>query len=69
MLQMRAFKFFSFSILCLVHLAISGQARHHFTLSPAPAPAPAPTSDGTTIDQGIACALMLVALAITYLFH
>ncbi|KAL7237331.1 hypothetical protein ACSBR2_003590 [Camellia fascicularis] len=35
----------------------------------APAPAPAPTSDGTAIDQGIAYALMLVALALTYLIH
>ncbi|XP_052207074.1 arabinogalactan protein 41-like [Diospyros lotus] len=33
------------------------------------APAPAPTSDGTTIDQGVACVLMLVALALTYLIH
>lgn len=33
------------------------------------APAPAPASDGTTIDQGIACALMLLALAVTYLVH
>ncbi|GKU96721.1 hypothetical protein SLEP1_g9925 [Rubroshorea leprosula] len=33
------------------------------------APAPAPTSDGTSIDQGIAYALMLVALALTYLIH
>ncbi|KAE8683857.1 Arabinogalactan peptide 20 [Hibiscus syriacus] len=33
------------------------------------APAPAPTSDGTSIDQGIAYVLMLVALAHTYLIH
>nr|XP_016465746.1 PREDICTED: arabinogalactan peptide 22-like [Nicotiana tabacum] len=33
------------------------------------APAPAPASDGTTIDQGIAYVLMLLALAITYLIH
>ncbi|CAL5400906.1 unnamed protein product [Camellia sinensis] len=33
------------------------------------APAPAPASDGTTIDQGIACVLMLVALILTYLIH
>ncbi|KAL9242914.1 hypothetical protein vseg_016871 [Gypsophila vaccaria] len=37
--------------------------------SDARSPAPAPTSDGTTIDQGIAYALMLVALALTYLIH
>ncbi|WOL08298.1 arabinogalactan peptide 20-like [Canna indica] len=34
-----------------------------------PAPAPAPTSDGVSIDQGIAYLLMLVALVLTYLIH
>ncbi|KAG0538750.1 hypothetical protein BDA96_03G263400 [Sorghum bicolor] len=34
----------------------------------APAPAPA-TSDGTSVDQGIAYVLMLVALVLTYLIH
>ncbi|KAK6947888.1 Arabinogalactan protein 16/20/22/41 [Dillenia turbinata] len=33
------------------------------------APAPSPTSDGTSIDQGIAYALMLLALVLTYLIH
>ncbi|GFP91941.1 arabinogalactan peptide 16 [Phtheirospermum japonicum] len=33
------------------------------------APAPAPASDGTTIDQGIAYVLMVVALVLTYLIH
>ncbi|XP_009613382.1 arabinogalactan protein 20-like [Nicotiana tabacum] len=33
------------------------------------APAPAPTSDGTSIDQGIAYVLMLAALVLTYLIH
>ncbi|KAF2313421.1 hypothetical protein GH714_010903 [Hevea brasiliensis] len=36
---------------------------------PFPAPAPAPTSDGTSIDQGVAYVLMLVALVLTYLIH
>ncbi|KMT16085.1 hypothetical protein BVRB_3g052530 [Beta vulgaris subsp. vulgaris] len=42
-----------------------------FSLAQAQAagPAPAPTSDGTSIDQGIAYVLMLVALALTYLIH
>ncbi|XP_040381366.1 arabinogalactan protein 41-like [Oryza brachyantha] len=31
--------------------------------------APAPSSDGTSIDQGIAYVLMLVALVLTYLIH
>ncbi|CAO2838682.1 unnamed protein product [Amaranthus hypochondriacus] len=35
----------------------------------AAAPSPAPTSDGTSIDQGVAYVLMLVALALTYLIH
>ncbi|XP_058096068.1 arabinogalactan protein 41-like [Magnolia sinica] len=33
------------------------------------APAPAPASDGTSIDQGVAYLLMLVALVLTYLIH
>ncbi|KAF5734208.1 arabinogalactan peptide 20-like [Tripterygium wilfordii] len=32
-------------------------------------PAPSPTSDGTSVDQGIAYVLMLVALVLTYLIH
>ncbi|RCV21770.1 hypothetical protein SEVIR_4G132300v4 [Setaria viridis] len=32
-------------------------------------PAPPPTSDGTSIDQGIAYVLMLIALVLTYLIH
>ncbi|KAL9256319.1 Arabinogalactan protein 22-like protein [Drosera capensis] len=35
----------------------------------APSPAPAPSNDGTSLDQGIAYVLMLVALALTYLIH
>ncbi|TYJ10748.1 hypothetical protein E1A91_A11G229000v1 [Gossypium mustelinum] len=31
--------------------------------------APSPTSDGTSIDQGIAYVLILVALVLTYLIH
>ncbi|KAK1419141.1 hypothetical protein QVD17_28299 [Tagetes erecta] len=33
------------------------------------APAPAPTSHGTSIDQGIAYLLMLLALVLTYIIH
>ena len=29
----------------------------------------APTSDGTSIDQGVAYVLMFLALALTYLIH
>ncbi|GLT59042.1 hypothetical protein SLA2020_318870 [Shorea laevis] len=35
----------------------------------AQSPAPAPASDGTSIDQGVAYVLMLVALVLTYLIH
>ncbi|KAI6679467.1 hypothetical protein NL676_033348 [Syzygium grande] len=38
--------------------------------SAAPSPSPkGPSSDGKAIDQGVAYILLLVALAITYLFH
>ncbi|XP_073128790.1 arabinogalactan protein 41 [Henckelia pumila] len=43
----------------------AGCAAHFQTF----APAPSPTSDGTTIDQGIAYVLMLVALVLTYIIH
>ncbi|KAL9434549.1 hypothetical protein AB3S75_029233 [Citrus x aurantiifolia] len=39
------------------------------TQTQASAPAPSPTSDGTSIDQGIAYVLMAVALVLTYLIH
>ncbi|CAL0312470.1 unnamed protein product [Lupinus luteus] len=63
---MDALRLFYFSILSLVLFAISdiGQA-HEFT----PSPSPAPSSDGSRVDRGIAYLLMLVALAITYMFH
>ncbi|KEH21189.1 putative arabinogalactan peptide, AGP [Medicago truncatula] len=33
------------------------------------APAPSPTSDGSSVDQGIAYLLMLLALVLTYIIH
>ncbi|KAL8210060.1 hypothetical protein R6Q57_006792 [Mikania cordata] len=33
------------------------------------APTPAPANDGTSIDQGIAYLLMLLALVLTYIIH
>ncbi|KAM0944486.1 putative arabinogalactan protein/22/41 [Dioscorea sansibarensis] len=47
-------------ILAIVFPAVQAQGQ---------APAPAPASDGTSIDQGIAYVLMLVALVLTYLIH
>ncbi|KAL6128611.1 hypothetical protein ACLB2K_071966 [Fragaria x ananassa] len=51
------------AVLVLLFIASASASR-----APA-APAPAPTSDGTSIDQGIAYVLMLVALVLTYLIH
>ncbi|KAL1325774.1 hypothetical protein HN51_035826 [Arachis hypogaea] len=65
---MKPFTLFSFSLLSLVLSIVSGLGQaQQFT--PSSSPAPAPSSDGTSLDQGIAYLLMLVALAITYMFH
>ncbi|KAL6124085.1 hypothetical protein ACLB2K_076600 [Fragaria x ananassa] len=58
------------AVLALLFIA-SASASRAPAASPlaAHAPAPAPTSDGTSIDQGIAYVLMLVALVLTYLIH
>ncbi|XP_073047650.1 arabinogalactan protein 41-like, partial [Primulina eburnea] len=53
------FAMFSY-VFAILLPAVQGQ---HF------APAPSPTSDGMTVDQGIACFLMLLALILTYLIH
>ncbi|CAH2044265.1 unnamed protein product [Thlaspi arvense] len=56
-----------FGVLTIVSIVLSillPMARAQST-----APALAPISDGTTIDQGIAYVLMLVALVLTYLIH
>ncbi|MCL7033280.1 hypothetical protein MKW94_005792 [Papaver nudicaule] len=57
---------FSFGVMAIVALifSIALPAVVH-----AQAPAPAPINDGTTIDQGIAYVLMLVALVLTYIIH
>ncbi|KAJ7951264.1 Arabinogalactan peptide [Quillaja saponaria] len=54
-------------ILALVFAIASPTAVEAQSLSPAPAPGP--SSDGTSIDQGIAYLLMVVALVLTYLIH
>ncbi|XP_054787925.1 arabinogalactan protein 22-like [Prosopis cineraria] len=65
---MRSLRLFAFPILSILLMAFSylGQAQAQDLAS---SPAPPPSSDGTAVDQGIAYFLMVVALAITYLFH
>ncbi|QCD92115.1 Arabinogalactan peptide [Vigna unguiculata] len=62
---MKTLNFVAFPLLTLLFIAIS----HLGHAQDLPSPAPSPTSDGTTIDQGIAYILMLVALGITYMIH
>ncbi|KAM7508588.1 hypothetical protein LguiA_019041 [Lonicera macranthoides] len=54
------------AIFAILFSIVSPHARAQ---SSAPAPAPAPTSDGTSIDQGIAYVLMVAALVLTYVIH
>ncbi|KAK9121705.1 hypothetical protein Syun_019322 [Stephania yunnanensis] len=54
--------FFVMVLLVLIFSVVAVDAQNS-------APAPAPTSDGTSVDQGIAYVLMLVALVLTYLIH
>ncbi|XP_023538848.1 arabinogalactan peptide 20-like [Cucurbita pepo subsp. pepo] len=55
-----------FTCFALIFFILSPLVHAH---SSASAPAPAPASDGTSIDQGIAYVLMLMALVLTYLIH
>ena len=52
-----------------IFYAVVFPVAHATSLAPARAPALALTSDGTAVDQGIAYALMLLALVLTYLIH
>ncbi|RZC47680.1 hypothetical protein C5167_040618 [Papaver somniferum] len=56
------------SLVGLLLLAIMNFSQVH-GITPLPAPAEGPSSDGTSLDHGIAYFLMLAALAITYLLH
>ncbi|KAK2654056.1 hypothetical protein Ddye_013912 [Dipteronia dyeriana] len=51
-----------FTIIAFIYTAVLPQGQ-------SAAPAPSPTNDGTSIDQGIAYFLMVVALVLTYLIH
>ncbi|KAH7315249.1 hypothetical protein KP509_21G041400 [Ceratopteris richardii] len=55
------FIFFIFIANCLCSSTVYAQ--------PAESPAPPPANDGVTIDLGIAYALLLTALVVTYLVH
>ncbi|XXG56123.1 hypothetical protein AAC387_Pa03g3623 [Persea americana] len=61
-MRMQAFWLMGFFLLALLYL---GSAQ---SMTPSPAP-DAPISDAKDIDQGIAYALLLIALTITYLIH
>ncbi|KAG6597108.1 Arabinogalactan peptide 20 [Cucurbita argyrosperma subsp. argyrosperma] len=53
-----------FTCFALIFFILSPLVHAHSSAS-----APAPASDGTSIDQGIAYVLMLMALVLTYLIH
>jgi len=53
-------------LLCIIYATLMSVVSSQ---SIAPALAPAPTSNGTTIDQTVACLLMLLALVLTYIIH
>ena len=64
---MNPIKFYAFPIVGLVLLALLEGSRGQ-GIAPSPAPQ-GPFSDGSTIDQGIAYVLLVLALVITYLVH
>ncbi|KAM1711900.1 hypothetical protein ACFX15_002017 [Malus domestica] len=68
MAAMNSLSFGVVAIIAILYAVVLPMA-HATRLAPARAPAPALTSDGTTIDQGIAYGLMLLALVLTYLIH
>ncbi|XP_042411164.1 arabinogalactan protein 16-like [Zingiber officinale] len=59
----------SFGLMAVIAAVAFGLALTPVVQAVSPAPAPAPTSDGVSVDQGIAYLLMLVALVLTYLIH
>ncbi|KAL9409826.1 hypothetical protein AB3S75_048117 [Citrus x aurantiifolia] len=59
----------SFNIFIIISIIYAMMTMPAVSQGQSTAASPAPTSDGTSIDQGIACVLMLVALILTYLIH
>ncbi|KAK7859418.1 hypothetical protein SO802_001008 [Lithocarpus litseifolius] len=64
---MNSMRLYALPVIGFMFLALL-RLSHAQSLAPSPAPQ-GPTSDGAAIDQGIAYFLLLLALAITYLFH
>ncbi|KAI4319980.1 hypothetical protein MLD38_033510 [Melastoma candidum] len=62
--KVSSFAAVAFLAYAIIMLPVMARAAAHSS-----APAPAPSNDGTTIDQGIAYLLMLLALVLTYLIH
>ncbi|CAA6672723.1 unnamed protein product [Spirodela intermedia] len=62
-------RFAGFHALLLVASLFSPSSSRRSLRMPPPPSARPPTSDAYAVDQGIACALMLVALLVTYLVH
>ncbi|KMT03054.1 hypothetical protein BVRB_8g196160 [Beta vulgaris subsp. vulgaris] len=60
-------RFYALPIIGILIMAILKVAQGQMMV-PSPAPLP-PSNDGAAIDQGIAYFLLLLALAVTYLFH
>ncbi|KAG9449084.1 hypothetical protein H6P81_009049 [Aristolochia fimbriata] len=61
---MDSMRIYGFLFICFFLLAILHLGNAQDMIAPSPA-----VSDSKTIDQGIAYVLLLVALAITYIFH
>ncbi|KMT03050.1 hypothetical protein BVRB_8g196120 [Beta vulgaris subsp. vulgaris] len=59
-------RFYALPIIGILIMAIFKVAQGQMMV---PSPAPLPPNDGAAIDQGIAYVLLLLALAVTYLFH
>ncbi|TKY60700.1 Arabinogalactan peptide 16 [Spatholobus suberectus] len=60
---------FGFGVVAMVATLIIALFMPAAVHAQTPAPAPAPTSDGSSLDQGIAYVLMLLALVLTYIIH
>ncbi|KAK7358543.1 hypothetical protein VNO77_00476 [Canavalia gladiata] len=60
---------FGFGVMAMLVALIFALSLPSVVHAQTPAPAPAPSSDGSSVDQGVAYVLMLLALILTYLIH